>query len=124
MSADHYIDPRVGVRRTQLDGWGDVIVGEADARQTLEAWRHARFGDARLWSVADAVDAALEIVRLHGPPGHITPWTCGAIEMTYRGIPWRRFARPPGAEGDMEEMIEAAQRVDREEFAARTEAKP
>jgi hypothetical protein len=124
VSADYYIDPRTGERAMQLDGWGDVTVGEADAGQTLEGWRHARFGDSRLWSVADAVDAALEIVRLHGPPGHITPWTCGAIEMTYRGIPWRRFARPPGAEGDMEEMIEAAQRADREEFAARGEAKP
>ena len=124
MSADYYIDPRTGERARQLDGWGDVIVGEADARQTLEGWRHARFGDSRLWSVADAVDAALEIVRLHGPPEHITPWTCGAIEMTYRGIPWRRFARPPGAAGDMEEMIEAAQQADREEFGARTEAKP
>jgi hypothetical protein len=122
MSADYYIDPRVGVRRVQLDGWSDVIVGEADARQTLEGWRHARFGG--VWSVADAVDAALEIVRLHGPPGHITPWTCGAIEMTYRGTPWRRFARPPGGEGDIEGMIEAAQRADREEFAARDEAKP
>jgi hypothetical protein len=124
VSADYYIDPRTGERATQLDGWSDVTVGEADARQTLEAWRHARFGDSRLWSVADAVDVALEIVRRYGPPTNITPWTCGAIEMTYRGIPWRRFARPPGAKEDIEEMIKAAQRASREEFAARAEAKP
>jgi hypothetical protein len=121
VSADYYIDPRVGVRRRQLDGWGDVIVGEADARQTLEGWRHARFCGV---SVEESVDAALAIVREHGPPTHITPWTCGAIEMTYGGKPWRRFARPPGAEGDIEEMMEAAHQADREEFAARAEAKP